>query len=143
MVRQLALQLSFPMCWKTAPSDAFASKTFTPAENYSQLDREGCAVIFGIKKFEKYLYGRPFELVTDNAAIAEIFNPRKPRSALAVSRLRRWALLIMQYCYTIKHKPGREIPHADFLSRSPSTNLFPCGERRQCRKFLGPRSRIA
>ena len=116
---------------------AFASKTFTPAEkNYYQLDREGCAVIFGIKKFEKYLYGRPFELVTDNAAIVEIFNPRKPRSALAVGRLRRWALLLMQCCYTIKHKPGREIPHADFFSRAPSTNLFPVEDDDNVVKFL-------
>ena len=42
----------------------------------------------------------------------------------------------MQYCYTIKHKPGREIPHADFLSRAPSTNLFPVEDDDNVVKFL-------
>lgn len=35
----------------------FMSRTLSPAEKrYSQLDKEGLAVIFGIKKFHKYLY---------------------------------------------------------------------------------------
>lgn len=36
----------------------FMSRTLSPAEKrYSQLDKEGLAVMFGIKKFHKYLYG--------------------------------------------------------------------------------------
>lgn len=36
----------------------FMSRTLTPAEKrYSQLDKEGLAVIFGIHRFDKYLYG--------------------------------------------------------------------------------------
>ena len=38
---------------------AFASRSLAPAEkNYSQLDREGLSVIFGVKKFYQYIYGR-------------------------------------------------------------------------------------
>jgi hypothetical protein len=45
----------------------FASHTLTQSErNYSQLEKEGLACIFGIKKFHDYLLGHPFELVTDN-----------------------------------------------------------------------------
>lgn len=42
---------------------AYASRTLTTAEKkYSQLEREGLAVVFGTKKFYNYLYGRPFEI---------------------------------------------------------------------------------
>ena len=37
---------------------AFISHMLTPAEkNYLQLEKEGLAVVFAIKKFHKYLFG--------------------------------------------------------------------------------------
>lgn len=45
----------------------FASSSLSKAEqNYSHLDREALAIIFALKKFHKYLYGRRFVLVTTN-----------------------------------------------------------------------------
>ena len=48
---------------------AFASRTLTKSEkNYSQLEKEGLAMIFGVKKFHQYLYAnnKPFYIVTDH-----------------------------------------------------------------------------
>lgn len=98
----------------------FASSTLTPAQaNYAQVHKEALAVVFGITKFHKYLYGAKFTLVTDNTAIKEIFNPSKGTSAIAVARLQRWALQVAGYQYVIEHRPGKLINHADALSRLP------------------------
>ena len=41
----------------------FASRRLMSAEeNYSQLDKEALAVVFAVKKFHQYLYGRNFSI---------------------------------------------------------------------------------
>lgn len=57
----------------------FVSLTLSHAERrYSQLDKEGLAVIFGIKKFHKYLCGRRFTIYTDHKPLISLFNKKKP-----------------------------------------------------------------
>ncbi|KAG8232364.1 hypothetical protein J437_LFUL008832 [Ladona fulva] len=56
---------------------AFGSKTFTDSEkNYPVHEREAAAMVFGLKKFNTFLEGREFELVTDNAALVALFGDK-------------------------------------------------------------------
>ena len=45
---------------------AFVLRTLTPAgkKKYSQINKEALAVVFGVRKFHQFLYGRPFILYT-------------------------------------------------------------------------------
>ena len=54
-----------------------ASKALSSAQsNYSNIDREMLAVVFGISRFHTYLYGRPFRVITDHKPLEMIF--KKP-----------------------------------------------------------------
>ena len=103
---------------------AFASRTLTASEsNYSQIDKEALALIFGVKKFNQYLYGRRFTLVTDHKPLTTLLGPKKGIPPLAAARLQRWALLLSAYQYDIEFKPTQEHGNADGLSRLPLKTL--------------------
>ena len=99
---------------------SFASRTLTKAEtNYSNLEREALAVIFGVKKFHQYLYGRQFILETDHKPLESLFDEMKATPFMATPRIQCWALTLAAYNYIIKYKPGNEHCNADALSRLP------------------------
>ena len=99
---------------------SFASRALTKAERkYSNLEREALAVIFGVKKFHQYLYGRQFILETDHKPLESLFDEMKATPAMAAARIQCWALTLAAYNYTIKYKPGNEHGNADALSRLP------------------------
>ena len=67
---------------------AFASRSLAPAEKrYSQLEKEGLAIIFGIKKFHMYLFGRRFEIWSDHKPLQHLFQATKATSVMASARL--------------------------------------------------------
>ena len=104
---------------------AFASRTLTQAEKgYSQIDKEALAIIWAVKRFNIYLYGRQFELVTDHQPLISIFNPEKGIPTMTAARLQRYALFLAGHDYTIMYKQTKEHANADSMSRLP----LPCTE---------------
>ena len=80
----------FPVC--------YASKTLSSAErNYSTIEKECLAVVWGIKRFHLYLYGIPFVLQTDHEPL-KYMNSAK----FANGRLMRQAMFLQSCTFRVE-----------------------------------------
>jgi len=76
---------------------AYASKKLLPREwNYSTIEREAFAIIWGIQKFQNYLMGTHFLLETDHHSLQYL-----DKAKFQNSRIMRWSLLIQPYRFTL------------------------------------------
>ncbi|KAL1446335.1 hypothetical protein WDU94_012228 [Cyamophila willieti] len=99
---------------------AYASRSLTSSEqNYSQLDREALALVFGVTHFYNYLYGKHFTLITDNQPLTRIFHPNKSLPQMTSARLLRYASFLSGFDYTVQFKKGKENENVDCMSRAP------------------------
>ena len=99
---------------------AFASKSLTETERkYSQLDKEAMAIVYGVKKYHQYIYGRQFTLKTDHKPLMYIFGENRAIPTMASGRIQRWALTLGAYNYQIEYKKGEQHANADAMSRLP------------------------
>eukprot|EP00731_Ephydatia_muelleri_P000397 Em0001g397a len=99
---------------------AYASRSLAPAEkNYSQIEKEGLAVVWGVKNFHQFLFGRQFVVYSDHKPLQFLFSETKPVPTMASSRIQRWALTLSAYNYQMVFRPGKNQGNADGLSRLP------------------------
>lgn len=81
-----------------------ASKSLTEAEShYAQIEEEGLAIIFGVQKFDQFLRGRRFTLLTDHKPLTAIFGSKKGIPTTSANRLQRWAIRLMGYTFNIQY----------------------------------------
>lgn len=102
----------------TEKAIAHASRTLTETEKrYSQIEKEGLALVFATKKFHRYIYGRKFQLVTDHKPLLSIFGNKKGIPVYTANRLQRWALNLLSYDFEISYTSTDKFGNADVLSR--------------------------
>lgn len=92
---------------------AYASRTLSETESrYSTIERELLAIIWAIKHFRPYLYGKKFYIYTDHRPLAWLNSLKDPNS-----KLTRWRLRLQDYNFEIIYKSGKQNTNADALSR--------------------------
>ena len=94
---------------------AYENKTLNKAEqNYSITELECLAVVWAVEKFDYYLEGNKFKVITDHIALKWLFNKAIPKG-----RIGRWIARLQPYICNMEiiHKSGKKHANADALSR--------------------------
>ena len=93
---------------------AYASKKLNgPELNYHTIELECMAVVWGIRKFYPYLYGRHFTLESDHHPLRYLDRIR-PVS----KRLMGWAIELQSHSFDFRSLKGVDNLGADYLSRA-------------------------
>ena len=111
----------------------FASRSLTKSEKaYAQIDKEALSIVFGVKRFHQFLYGREFNLVTDHRPLTALFGQNKPIPTLAASCMQRWALILSAYNYKIEYCTSKANANADCMSRLPVNSNISFSDTLDC-----------
>ena len=69
-----------------------------------RIEKEALTLVWGVKKFQTYLEGRHFTLVTDHEPLKCIMDPGKAVPVTAAARIQRWCLLLGAFSYQIEFR---------------------------------------
>ena len=92
---------------------AYASRSLNKAEkNYCTIEKELLAIVWAVKHFRPYLFGKKFQILTDHKPLIYLFTMTNPSS-----RLTKFRLILEEYDFEINYVRGRDNVCADALSR--------------------------
>ncbi|XP_015285016.1 PREDICTED: follistatin-related protein 4-like [Gekko japonicus] len=105
---------------------AYYLRTLSSAEcNYTQIDKVALTIVAGVKKFHHYLYGWPFTVLTDHKLLLSLLAPDRQTPQMMSPRVLQWSVFLAGYSYSLVHRPGKLMGHADALSRLPLPAMDP------------------
>lgn len=113
----------------------FASKSLTDTERrYCQTEKEALALVWSVERFQTFLIGREFNLLTDCKALTFLFSP----TSRPCARIERWVLRLQGFQYKVLHVSG-SLNIADVLSRLSTLppKPFDEGEELMVREVAG------
>ena len=95
----------------------YASKSLNRAQiQCSTNKRKLSAIVHYTRLFKQYFLGRRFKIITDHGALQWLHNLKDPDASTA-----RWLKQLAAFDFEIEHRSGKNIGHADCMSRLPST----------------------
>ena len=92
---------------------SYANRSLTDVEKrYSQTEKEALGLVWACERFQSYLIGIKFELITDHEPLLKIYGPKSKPSL----RIERWVLRLQPFEFKVKYIKGKN-NIADPLSR--------------------------
>ncbi|OWY99132.1 Transposase, partial [Phytophthora megakarya] len=113
---------------------SYASKVASETEaKYGITELECLAVVWAIKLYRPYLYGRRFTIVTYHSALKWLM-----MSPNLAGKLHRWALTLQKFDFEVQYRLGSTNVVADALSRAPvmATVRAVVGRQRRRRRAI-------
>ena len=100
---------------------AYGSRALSPTEQkYGQIEREALSILFGCLKFQIYLLGKRFTILTDHLPLLSCFNNPKAQQPYRIERMR---MKLQGFDYEVKHIPGKQ-NISDYISRHLNKNNY-------------------
>lgn len=99
---------------KFHPVHYMSRKTSDAEKKLHSYELEVLAIINALKKFQIYLQGIKFKIITDCDAFRKTLEKRDLTAKVA-----RWALFLEGFRYEVEHRAGTRLRHVDALSRYP------------------------
>jgi transposase InsO family protein len=107
---------------------AYASRTLDVHERrYCTTRKELLAVVWFMRYFRPYLYGREFIVRSDHSSLQWLCSFWEPEGQIA-----RWLQVIGEYNFKVEHREGKKHGNADGLSRQGS-----CKQCGKCEETVG------
>lgn len=91
----------------------FSHRTNDAESRYHSYELETLAVVKAVEHFRHYLYGRRFTVFTDCNSLKASHSKKD-----LTPRVHRWWAILQSYDFDIVYKEGKNMAHADFLSRN-------------------------
>ena len=96
----------------------YVSRKLSEAERrYSNIEREGLAIVWACQRLQNFLLGKKFKIETDHKPLLFIFGSECALKTEVSQRLMKFALKMMKYDYEIHYIEGKTNVIADTLSR--------------------------
>lgn len=94
------------------PLSYFSRKLNSAELNYSTIEREALAIVFGLRTNRQLIGGFKVRILTDHAPLTWLFGIKEPNGRVA-----RWQVAVSEFNILVEHLPGRMNFVADALSR--------------------------
>ena len=92
---------------------AYGSRKLLPREcRYATIEKECLAIVWAIRKFEYYLYGRVFEVHTDHKPLTYM-----QAKKMTNKRIMRWCMSLQEHRFRLVSIKGKENVAANAMSR--------------------------
>nr|XP_037270564.1 uncharacterized protein K02A2.6-like [Rhipicephalus microplus] len=116
-LQELGLKLKLEKCHFFVPQVEYLGHIISKESLSPNVDK--VAAIQHAPVPQDYLWGISFEAHTDHKPLLGLLGANKPVPLQVSPPVVRWALKLSAYKYELVYKPGKQLGHADALSRLP------------------------